>query len=390
MSDKTDAITKQYRDKKEARMAAKLKSVLCPKCNKYRDAKFRGTDRVGDLIHKKYKAIECGHLIRTGGQFLPDESIKVTATKEWSPTVTSDDQVEEDYGFNSAEIAILNGTTETIESVRETAPQFNERYDKELRGKGLEVTEREIQMSDNDTANQATWDAVPAEVQPADIIAPATPPESPEAEVGAVDRQRATLNNLIGELDRTEYDRQILILDQDDPPTVDPMRAAATNQEVGRIDIFAWANIVPRLHPEIEKNEFLAEQAAVRSYPFIGVADAMIRAIVKKNSSIERNMRAWADDRLTFCHDMEISGKQRTVEFHCRRDQDDKGFMRLYSIGIFKEDFNVDARYGDDDSLYGRINKAKGTLWFLEQQEEDRGLIEGRVDAVRTVEEMPF
>ena len=59
MSDKTDAITKQYRDKKEARMAAKLKSVLCTKCNKYRDAKFRGTDRVGDLIHKKYKAIEC-------------------------------------------------------------------------------------------------------------------------------------------------------------------------------------------------------------------------------------------------------------------------------------------------------------------------------------------
>ena len=116
----------------------------------------------------------------------------------------------------------------------------------------------------------------------------------------------------------------------------------------------------------------------------------MIRAIVKKNSSIERNMRAWADDRLTFCHDMEISGKQRTVEFHCRRDQDDKGFMRLYSIGIFKEDFNVDARYGGDDSLYGRINKAKGTLWFLEQQEGDRGLIEGNVEVVRAVEENPF
>tara|TARA_B100001245_G_scaffold234719_1_gene220891 strand:+ start:575 stop:1747 length:1173 start_codon:yes stop_codon:yes gene_type:complete len=390
MSDKTDAIIKKSKEEREARVKRKREASMmyCPDCKGQRPAQYRGRKRRGDLVHKTYRA-SCGHWIESGAQYSEDSTISINETEEWIPVKTSDDQVEEDYGFNSAEIAILNGTTKTIKSVRETQPQFSERYAKELRGKGLEVTERESKMSDNDTVN-ATWDAVPAEVQ-ADTIAPTTPPESPEAEVGAVGRQRATLNNLIGELDRTEYDRQILILDQDDPPTVDPMRAAATNQRVGDMDIFAWANIVPRLHPDIQKSEFLMEQAATRSYPFIGRADAMIRAIVKKDSAIERNMRAWADDRLTFCLDMEVKkGMHRTVEFHCRRDQDDKGFMRLYSLGIFKEDFNIDARYGEDDSLYGRINKAKGTLWFLEQQEEDRGLIEGNVDAVRTPDEMPF
>ncbi len=367
----------------------KVKTVMCPKCKLYTDAKYRGTKRSGNMVHKTYKGT-CGHLIKDGGKFSPDDGIKVTEVTEWKPVKTSDDLVQEDYGFSSAEIAILNGTTESIKSVRETAPQFNERYAKELRGKGLEVTEMESQMAESDTTTATTWDAVPAEVQP-DVIAPTTPGESPEAEIGTLERQRATLNNLISQLDNTsDYDMHVFVNDQDDPPTVDTKRALETNQRVGDPDIFAWANIVPRYHADILKSEHLSQQAAKRSYPFIGRADAMIRQIVQKNSPVSRNRRAWADDRLTFLLDMEIGGVERAVEFHCRRDHDDKGFMRLYSIGILKTTVDLNERLGSEDSLYGRINKQKGRLWFLEQQEGDKGILKGHTDQVLPVDENPF
>jgi len=394
MTDKTDAIIKKSKEEREARMKQKREASMmyCPDCKEQRPAQYRGRKRRGDLVHKTYRA-SCGHWIESGAQYSEDSTISITETKEWTPVKTSDDQVQEDYGFSSAEIAILNGTTQTIESVRETAPQFKERYATELRGKGLEVTEREYQMSDTDTETAATWDAVPAEAQPSNVIEPTTPDEQPETELGDVARQQNTLNNLISVLDNTEYDREVLILDQDDPPTVDQFRAAKTNQQVGDVDIFAWANIIPRYHGDIEGSERLAHAAASRSYPFLGRADAMIRKIVQKNSSVERNDRAWADDRLTFMMDMEIGGVERAVEFHCRRDNDAKGFMRLFKIGIFNKDFDtgdMNARKGDEDSLYGRINKAKGRLWFLEQQANDLAVIEGNHEQVLAVEEEPF
>ena len=245
-------------------------------------------------------------------------------------------------------------------------------------------------MAESETTETPTWDAVPA-VEQTNVIAPTSPPEQAEAELGNVGRQRATLNNLLAELDNTrDYDREILVLDQDDPPTVDTFRAVKTNQRVGDIDIFAWANIVPRYHPDILKSEHLSQQAASRSYPFIGRADAMIRQIVQKDSPVPRNRRAWADDRLTFLLDMEIGGKERSVEFSCRRDHDDKGFMRLFKLGILKEHVDLDARLGSEDSLYGRINKAKGRLWFMEQQEGDTGVLAGHADHVLPVEDNPF
>ena len=363
------------------------KSILCPKCEVYTEAKYRGQKRRGDMIYKSYRG-GCGHLITDGGTFSKSDDIKVTETKEWTPVQTSDDLVEAAYGFNSAEIAILNGTSLTIESVRETQPQFSERYTKELRGKGLEVTEMESQMAESDTT-ETTWDAVPA-VEETQTITPSEPRMVPEAEIGAVERQRAILDALISELDKTEYEMSVDVLDQDDPPLVSPVRAASTKQRPGDYDIFAWANIVPKYHPEIVKNEFLSQQAASRSYPFLGRAAAMIRRIVTKNSGVPRNERAWADDRLSFIIDMEIGGTERAVEFHCRRDHDDKGFMRLFKIGIFKEGFNLNDRTGSEDSLYGRINKAKGRLWFLEQQEGDDGVLAGNSDHVLPVDESPF
>ena len=167
------------------------KSILCPKCEVYTEAKYRGQKRHGDMIYKSYRG-GCGHLITDGGTFSKSDDIKVTETKEWTPVQTSDDLVEAAYGFNSAEIAILNGTSLTIESVRETQPQFSERYTKELRGKGLEVTEMESQMAESDTT-ETTWDAVPA-VEETQTITPSEPRMVPEAEIGAVERQRAILD----------------------------------------------------------------------------------------------------------------------------------------------------------------------------------------------------
>ena len=64
--------------------------------------------------------------------------------------------------------------------------------------------------------------------------------------------------------------------------------------------------------------------------------------------------------------------------------------MRLYSIGILKTTVDLNERLGSEDSLYGRINKQKGRLWFLEQQEGDKGILKGHTDQVLPVDENPF